>query len=694
MLNQFGVLGYIFASLGYLILTLLLLSSWQGRTQGMLVVVSSILSCMWGALAAQQTYQHVILAIPLVVVETFRGVAWTGFVYFVLRQRQTRVRFHQLLAVLIVILLLLLASSLVIDAFSGSATKNLYLRSSFDLTIIGMLLIASSGVIVVEQLFRNISEGERWALKYLCFAIGGIFIFDLLMYGDALFFRKIDPAFWQARGYINAMVVPLIAVAAARNPDWSLDIFVSRRAVFFFTGLLAIVVYLVVMFISAYYIRHFGGSWGGVIQLAFLFCALMGLAMLVFSGSVRSRFKIFLNVHFFNYRYDYRGEWWKFINSLSGQELDAHLRTRVVSVIAELVESPGGVLWLREQQRFTVKAVWNVRLGEDLSLYSQYLDSLLSYLTEHQCVVDLKKTSALLAADTLTLPAWLDSIYDAWLIVPLLQQERLYGFILLTNSRAELSLNWENEDLLLTTGREACNHLALLSASERLSEARQFEAFNRLSAYVVHDLKNIIAQLSLLVKNAVKHKDNPDFIADAFDTVENSVNKMSRMLLQLQKSKSGAEFIKRTDLNQVLLTAVNNQAQQLPVAQLHEPESQFYVLAEPDRLVSVLQHLIQNAQDATNDDGRIEIGVKDADRDCIVEIQDNGIGMDSEFIQNRLFKPFDTTKGNAGMGIGVYESRETLRSFGGDLQVMSRVSEGTTISVILRKYSERVLVAE
>jgi len=694
MLQQVGVLGYTIASIGYFILTLLLFGSWLGRTQGILVVVASIITCLWAALAAQQTHAHTILTIPLVVLETFRGVAWIGFVYFVLRQRQTRLRTHQLLAVFIVILLLLLATSVFIDTFSESATKNLYDRSSFDLTIIGMLLIASSGLIVVEQLFRNISEAERWALKYLIFAVGGIFIFDLLMYGDALFFRKIDPLFWQTRGYINAMVVPLIAVAAARNPEWSLDVFVSRRAVFFFGGLLAIVVYLTIMFIGAYYIRHLGGTWGGVIQLIFLFAALLALAMLSFSGSVRSRLKILLNVHFFNYRYDYRGEWLKFINSLSGQQLDPHLRTRVVTAIAELVESPGGVLWLREDQRFQVKANWNVRLDEDLTLYSSNLDSLRDYLKEHKCVINLKKTEELLQNEKLTLPNWMDSIFEAWLIVPLLQQEQLYGFILLTKPRAELELNWENEDLLITTGREACNHLALLSASERLSEARQFEAFNRLSAYVVHDLKNIVAQLSLLVKNAEKHKGNPEFIADAFETVENSVNKMSRMLLQLQKSKSSAELIKRTDLNQVLRTAVNNQAGQLPVAHLREPESQYYVLAESDRLSSVLQHLIQNAQDATADDGHIEVRVKDVDKDCIVEIQDNGVGMDSEFIQNRLFRPFDTTKGNAGMGIGVYESRETLRSFNGDIQVSSRVGEGTTISVILRKYSERVLESE
>lgn len=691
MLQQFGVLGYIIACLGYFALTLLLITSWQGRTQGIMVVLSSVMSCFWAALAAQQTYSHNILGIPLVVMETFRGVSWTGFVYFVLRQRQTTLRIHQLLAVFIVILLMLLATSLVIDAFSGSSTQKLYDKSSFDLTIAGLLLIAISGVIVVEQLFRNISEAERWSLKYLCFGVGAMFIYDLLLYGDALFFRKIDPAFWQARGYINAMIVPLIAIAAARNPEWSLDVFVSRRAVFFFGGLLGVTLYLLIMFTGAYYIRYFGGSWGRVAQLVFLFVALTGLAMLVFSGQVRSWLKIFVNVHFFNYRYDYRGEWLKFINSLSGQQLDAHLRTRVIASIAELVESPAGALWVREDHRFKLKASWNVRLNDNISMYSQGNDSLVHYLKTEQAVVNLNETDKLIADERLTLPAWIDDIFEAWLVVPLLQQEQLYGFIVLTKSRADLELNWENMDLLITTGREACNHLALLSASEKLSESRQFEAFNRLSAYVVHDLKNIVAQLNLLVKNAEKHKENPEFVSDAFETVKNSVNKMSRMLLQLQKSKTGEDLIKRTDLNQALQSAINNQAHNAPGVQWQEPQQQLYVLADNDRLTAVLQHLIQNAQEATADDGQIVIEVKDVERDCVVDIRDSGVGMDKDFLENRLFKPFDTTKGNAGMGIGVYESRETLRSFGGDLLVSSELGQGTTFSLVLKKYSERML---
>jgi putative PEP-CTERM system histidine kinase len=314
-----------------------------------------------------------------------------------------------------------------------------------------------------------------------------------------------------------------------------------------------------------------------------------------------------------------------------------------------------------------------------------------NYLKSEQTVVNLNQSESLIEEERLTLPAWINGIFEAWLVVPLLQQDQLYGFIVLTKSRADLELNWENMDLLITTGREACNHLALLSASEKLSESRQFEAFNRLSAYVVHDLKNIVAQLNLLVKNADKHKDNPEFISDAFETVKNSVNKMSRMLLQLQKSKTGEDLIKRTDLNQALISAIKNQAHNLPGVQWQEPQEQLYVLADGDRLTAVLQHLIQNAQEATADNGRILINVKDKEQDCVVDIQDTGVGMDKDFLENRLFKPFDTTKGNAGMGIGVYESRETLRSFGGDLLVSSEVGQGTTFSLVLKKYSERML---
>jgi putative PEP-CTERM system histidine kinase len=244
------------------------------------------------------------------------------------------------------------------------------------------------------------------------------------------------------------------------------------------------------------------------------------------------------------------------------------------------------------------------------------------------------------------------------------------------------NINWEDRELLLTVGRQIASYIALLQANDELYEAQQFEAFNRLSAYVVHDLKNIVAQLSLVVANAVKHKHNPAFMDDAIITVENATHKMTKMLSQLHKGRmvmAGKQ--EQVNFYFLLQEVLNKRSMGIPAPQLNCAEEEIIVMADKDRLLSVLEHLIQNAQEATNDNGYIKITCAIYDGEVVVDIEDNGCGMSKEFVQQRLFKPFQTTKGNAGMGIGVYESREYITTMGGTLSAKSEVNKGTTFTI-------------
>jgi putative PEP-CTERM system histidine kinase len=220
--------------------------------------------------------------------------------------------------------------------------------------------------------------------------------------------------------------------------------------------------------------------------------------------------------------------------------------------------------------------------------------------------------------------------------------------------------------------------VALLDATDALMDARQFEAFNRLSAYVVHDLKNITAQLSLIVSNAARHRSNPAFVEDAIGTVENASAKMNRMLAQLRKGSSPVREITRFDLHRALQEAIAIRSACLPVPVLSKGNPDIVLRASRDRFTAVLEHLIQNAQEATAADGLVELRSFLDGRFAVVEIADNGCGMSERFIRERLFRPFNTTKGNAGMGIGVYESREFVLSLGGEVDVFSEPGIGTT----------------
>jgi putative PEP-CTERM system histidine kinase len=222
--------------------------------------------------------------------------------------------------------------------------------------------------------------------------------------------------------------------------------------------------------------------------------------------------------------------------------------------------------------------------------------------------------------------------------------------------------------------------------------ARQFESFNRMSTFVVHDLKNLVAQLSLMNANAERHKDNPEFQADMLETVSYSVQKM-KLLLQKLGRAARPEHPVPLALEQVVRQAVALKAAFEPRPRLQVEAAGLYVRADRERLERVVGHLIQNAIEATPRTGEVTIRLGCEAGRVAIEIVDTGEGMSEEFIRERLFKPFESTK-SAGMGIGVFESREYINELGGSLVVTSTPSLGTTFKVLLPLYQEQAQAIE
>ena len=307
------------------------------------------------------------------------------------------------------------------------------------------------------------------------------------------------------------------------------------------------------------------------------------------------------------------------------------------------------------------------------------------YLANKQWVIDFFELAhAPEIYDDIDLSPWCYEDSQVWLIVPLFHLNHLEAFAVLTQPRVPRKLNWEDHDLLKTVGMQLANAIALTKTSEALASNRQFEAYHRLSAYLVHDLKNITAQLSLIVKNADKHKHNPDFFDDTIDTLNNAVDKMRHIVEQLRQGRavnSEARLINLVGL----LQNVQRQIKNPPIPRLETLLAECMVKANPIKLTSILTNLIQNAQDATKQkpDGWVKLVLSLEDDYAVVKIIDNGIGMDSTFIAERLFKPFDTTKGNAGMGIGAYEAKDYIIKSGGRIDVESQPGQGTTFALYL-----------
>jgi putative PEP-CTERM system histidine kinase len=677
-----AIISFSTGAVAFLGLSLVLLTGQQGRSRKNALKFAAIASTVWLGMSALVVYYDVSFFSYLI--EPLRSFAWLLFLGYVMLSAVTDTRlatqrFHKS-AALAASFTTLLITMVVYRIIAGPGAVS-YL--GVDLLFAGLLVMAIAGLVLIEQIMRNAHVESRRAIKYLCIGLGVLFIYDFYLYSSALLLQKLDSTTWQARGFVNAMAVPVLAVAIARDPRLSLDIFVSRRMVFHTMALLGTGLYLLLMGLGGYYIRFQGGEWGTLIQVIFLFGAGLVLMVLLFSGRVRASIRVLINKHFFHYKYDYRDEWLRFIQTLSSGQPDDRLRERAIHSLAEIIESPGGVLWTRQiTNRYTPVASWQMEVAETDTVEKDH--PFIQFMMAREWLIDLDELERDPALyNDLTIPEWLREMPRAWLVVPLVVHDHMLGFIVLARSPAQIHFNWEDSDLIKTAGCQVAIHLAQLEASRALADARQFEACNRLTTYVMHDLKNLIAQLSLVVTNAARHKGNPRFMEDAINTVDHSVQKMNRLLVNLRSDSMQVREAEVFDLCVVLSDVLRTMSNAKPVPSLDCQAEGISLQAEKDRFAAIIGHLIRNAQDATRDDGRIIVRLFRRDERAIIEVQDSGTGMDREFIKNRLFRPFDSTKGKSGMGIGVYESRDYVHKLGGDIEVISRVGEGTTFRIQL-----------
>ena len=478
----------------------------------------------------------------------------------------------------------------------------------------------------------------------------------------------------------------LLLFGLRQRPQWSLAIFVSPEARSYAPRFLATLSILLLALLLLPVFRSMAPE--AAQQSALLLVAATGVPMglLLFSERLNARLRVYVSKHFLPFRYDYREEWLRLIDTLVSPDSQSPLPERVIRGVAQIVGSPAGVLWMRASDGgpFTAMAGWNSRTLPDAHILPD--DPALVFMLERQWTIDtaeLARRPELYGG--LRRPEWLESFPEALLIVPLISNETLIGLIVLFQSSSAFRLTFEEIDLLRTSGRQVAAFLAQYEANQKLAEGRQFEAFNRLTAFVMHDLKNLIAQQSLMVQNAAKHKGNPAFFEDAMATIDNSVARMNKLLQQLQSGEAGGPR-QRVRLATAVADAVERCRSREPVPELSDQSDDLHVWIDRERLTAVLAHLIRNAQEATERDGHVTVSVALADGEALIEVVDDGAGMEAVFVRDRLFRPFDTTKGSKGMGIGAYQARTFVVEAGGSLRVESEPEQGTRFSIRLPLY--------
>jgi putative PEP-CTERM system histidine kinase len=390
--------------------------------------------------------------------------------------------------------------------------------------------------------------------------------------------------------------------------------------------------------------------------------------------------RVFISKHFFSYRYNYREEWLKVTALLSAAESEASLTERCVRALADLVESTAGSLFLkRDGEAYAEAARWNT---SEITTTEPADSDFVRFLSRTGWVLNLSEhREGQERYENIKIPEWCERIARAWLVVPLFTGDELIGFAVLAEPRTPIDVNWEVHDLLKTAARQAASYVAQVRAAEALLEAQKFAAFNRMSAFVVHDLKNLVAQLSLLLKNAERHADDPEFRKDMLSTVEHAVGRMHQLLLQLRAGTTPVEVPRTVALTALVERIGKMRASQRP-ALVVEAAIPMQAIGHEDRLERVIGHMVQNALEATPPAGQVALRVFEEGEYAVVEVADTGTGMSTEFVRERLFKPFQSTK-PTGMGIGAYESSRYIGELGGRILVDSRPNAGTRIKVFL-----------
>jgi putative PEP-CTERM system histidine kinase len=531
------------------------------------------------------------------------------------------------------------------------------------------LSIAAGLLVLVHNLYGRAASRSRRSIRLPMIGLAVILAFDLHLYTVAFLMPPGAGDLFALRGLVLAAAVPLFLAAGKMASGWKVQL--SHGAAGAGISIVAILAYLLLMISLSKVIALVGDEWTGFAQLTLILALTLGAFLFLPAERLRAWLKVVTAKHFFEHRYDYREEWLRFTRTvaMAGEE-EAPLEQRMVQALAETADCPWGLLLIAdEDQRLVPSAVWNCEFPAPADHDAD--GAFIRMLSLNRRIVDLGADPA---------PSWIGDL-GAWAGVPLIHNDRLLGFAVLAHPLVRRQLDWEDLDLFRTTGMQAASYLAEAQGQEALSDARRFDEFNRRFAFIMHDIKNVVSQLTLVSRNAERHADNPEFRTDMVGTLQASAKKMNDLLAKISRDQqSGAEAPRPVDLHRIVLTVASAKSGAHPVEA--SGATDVAALADPARLEQALLHLVQNAIDASREDVPVRVEWAMRGNEIAIEVIDQGCGMSPEFVRTRLFQPFTSTK-TGGFGVGALEARTLVAGMGGRLAVDSREGEGTRFTIFL-----------
>lgn len=656
-------LAFLIAGLCYAVLAALLLIRGWRNWQTCLFVMALGLHALW--MVGEAFGLGIIAPRAALILQTVHILGWPVFLVSLLPQDRGSFPFIVYSAVP---LLILVKAVLVFAHASNPVLAGQFIYVT-DLLSIVLALAA------VVSVFQAASEYERWALKFICIPLGALYAYDLFLYAQLLAIPTPQIEYFQIRGLLNMATVPFLFIAASRHKFWGEKFTISRQAILYSITLIGAGLYLLMVTFATILIPKITRESALPLQIGLMFGAALALLFLLTSGSARAKIKLFMARHFYTRKYDYAHEWRRLMATLSEEEQTSPLENRIIRACAEVLEVPGGALWVIDHNRPQIQATWNYRVQR------QMLENFQS-----DVFFDANRQPRCLYGDALAQSAFgVDP--SAWVVIPLIHGHDLFGFISLSKPRARHYIDREDEELILLVARQCTSFLAESKAVAALEQNRQFARFNRQYAFVAHDIKNIISQLSVMLSNHDRHAANPEFQRDMHETIRNTVERMQKLIHRLSRLGEGggsADEPQEIDPFSVLAQAFDPKAgangKRLTLSSSLDTQN-CRICVPLERFTETVGHLLSNAFEASGADGRVTIHLDTIGQYMSVDIIDEGEGMTADFIRDKLFTPFKSTK-TTGFGVGAFQCREFAREQGGDLEVISSPGSGTTMRLL------------
>jgi putative PEP-CTERM system histidine kinase len=672
MTASFLVWGHEAAFLAYLVFAAIVAMRSSRTLYAALFLIVMLLTAAWA-----QSFVAVYLGYAPIwlegVMAATRDAAWLALSLALMQRNANHTGYFRALAAVAALLVALQIGLGMNDMLVGAVAG-----VRIDVTLIRMTMTIL-GFVVVENVMRNASKGELWALKHWAIGFSGVLLLQLLSRVPEFLTHEPDLSLAVANPLVYVVALPFFVVSSTRLPQLKVRVHSSRRFAFYSTTLVAVGIMLQGIALAAWYVRSYGGSNGTALAAVVAFSGVAGILAALVSSGVRSRFRRFINENFFSLKYDYRVEWEKAIRELTvnpGQDTPE----RVLRILCDLMDTSGGAIWLyRESWRqFTPAA----KRGDTAVVSPVPEDDprIEALRSGDEAFASFDEREGLFAP-------WRKFVDNAWIVVPMRYRSAVTGFAILNQPRAPRTLDWEDQSLLRLVAMQLAAYLVQEETAQSLADARQLEDFNKRFAFVVHDIKNTIGQLRLMVSNITKFGDEKEFRDDMVITLGNSVERLEGMLKSLtvvggQRPNARAdhqaieliEFLEKftkekCSLGHTVLLSTNLSNSSL-------------VRTDFDILHRVLEHVVSNALEASAKETAVKIDASVGKNALQIAVRDQGSGMTQQFVNEELFRPLKTTK-RGGFGIGGYQVRELMRDLGGDVTVESIMGKGTCVTLSL-----------